>query len=134
MMHQAAQQHAIEASAFERQVFGVAFDQLKAGIFAATELYQFGADIEPNTLKSLLPEQIRKHTRTTTEIGDPRAARQSAQPNESRDDPLVRLRREDVIGIVLRMRIEERDFFALVLRLIGSHRRAPRARAARAGA
>ena len=132
MMHQAAEQDAVKACVFERQVFGVALDQLKAGIFAAAEFYQFGADIEADTLKPLSTEQFRKHTGAATEIGNPCTAWQPAQPHERCDDPFVRLRRENVIRVVLGMRIEERDFLVLVLRVISSHR-GPRARVARAG-
>ncbi len=120
MMNQAAQQNAVKACVFERQVFGVAFDQLKARIFAAAELDQFGADIEPDTLKALPPEQFRKHTGAATEIGNPGTTWQPAQPHERRDDPFVRLRRENVIRVMLGMRIEERDFLVLVLRVIAS--------------
>ena len=130
-MHQATEQNAVKACVFERQVFGVAFDQLKAGIFTAAEFYQFGADIEADTLKPLPTEQFRKHTGAATEIGNPCAAWQSTQAHERCDDPFVRLRRENVIRVVLGMRVEERDFLVLVLRVIGSHRR-PRARVARA--
>src|SRR4029078_4101871 len=45
MMHQATQQNAIKALALERQVLGIPFDQLKAGVFPVAELYLFVADM-----------------------------------------------------------------------------------------
>ena len=50
MMNQAAEQHAIEAFAFERQVFDIAFNQFEAGVFATAERHQFRADIDTDAV------------------------------------------------------------------------------------
>jgi hypothetical protein len=48
-MHDPAQKHAVEAGIRKRQVLDIAFEKLDAGMLAATDRDQFGADVEPDT-------------------------------------------------------------------------------------
>ena len=52
MMHQAAQQDAVEAVIRKRQMFDVAFQKLDAGIFGATKRDELRAEVEPDGIDS----------------------------------------------------------------------------------
>ena len=59
----------------KRQIFRVAFDQFQAGIFAAAERHQSGADVKADARIALAPQQLGEYARSAAEVGNAGAAR-----------------------------------------------------------
>ena len=117
-MHEPAQQHAVIAAALERQMLDIAFDQIEAGIFALSERHELGRDIDADGVIAFAAEHLGESAGAAAEIGDLGSARQSGQSLERVDQPRIRLRREHVIFVRVRMRVEELDLLLLVLQLL----------------
>ena len=98
-MHHAAQEHAVEAGIWKRQVLDIAFEELDVGMLAATNRDQFGADVEPDAIIAGAREQGGEGARPAAEIGHARAGLQPREPHERVDQTRARLRREYVVVV-----------------------------------
>ena len=79
MMHDAAQEHAVEARIGERQMLDVALDEFDPGILAAADREQLGADVEPDAVVAFALEQRGERAGAAAEVGHPRAGLEPAQ-------------------------------------------------------
>src|SRR3569623_1361542 len=97
-------------------VVGITFAQIEARIASLPDGDQLWTDVDAGGVIATLAQQLGEDARAAAQIRNPGTGLQAAQSHERVDQLGVRLRREHVVFVRRCVRVEKRDFLALVLR------------------
>src|SRR6185295_10861751 len=99
MMHQSAQEDAVEALICKRQMLDVALKKLDVGEFVARQGDELWTEVNANRAIALPAQKVSKDARAAAQIGNVRTRLQPSQSHARRQQPKAGFRREDIIVV-----------------------------------